>query len=164
MKNNRFQKGTAMLELILAMAITAAMLPGVTALIFHEWRGTSIAKNQVRTSHEISNAARWITQDGKMAETSDLIDGAPPAEQVTLSWTDRYAFVNIPHSSTYYLSGKDLLRTYDLKTTTVARDISQIGFSQTGNLVTITISCSPGYWVPYGEVTKTYIVYLRGAQ
>ncbi|MFC1930535.1 hypothetical protein ACFLWE_01420, partial [Chloroflexota bacterium] len=92
------------------------------------------------------------------------VNGDPPADNVTLTWVERYDFANIPHSSNYYLSGTNLRRKYDGTETTIARGISNTEFSQTGNLLTVTISCSPDFWETSGPVTKTYSVYLRAAQ
>jgi len=163
MKGQARQKGMTLLELLVAMAITAMIISGVAALIFQEYSGTAIAKTSVTTAHEIGNAAHWISQDGMMAESTDLVEGAHPVGYLTLTWIERYDFANIPHSSSYYLEGTQLHRDYDGTVTTVARDISKIEFSQTGYLLTVSISCTPQWWnSTTGE--KTYRIYLRTAE
>ncbi len=166
MKRNIRQKGTTILELAVAMAITGMMLMGVVALIFQEWRGTASAKTTVAAAQEIGNAARWISQDGMMAESTGLVEGDPPVDHVTLMWIERYEFANIPHSSSYYLSDTRLCREYDGTVSTVARNISGIEFSRTGNLITVTVSCAPGFWVSdgTGTVSRSYQIYLRAAE
>ncbi len=158
------QKGMTLLELMAAMAITALVMVGAFAVIFQQYSGTDIAKTKVTVAHEISNAARRISQDAMMTKNTDLVEGADPANQLTLNWIERYDFANIPHSSTYFLSGTHLQRDYDGTVTTVARNISKIEFSQTGRLLTISISCTPRRWIPGQTVQKTYRVYLRPAE
>ncbi len=99
-----------------------------------------------------------------MAESTDLVEGADLVNQLTLNWIERYDFANIPHSSSYYLEGTQLQRDYDGTVSTVARNISKIEFSQTGRLLTVSISCTPQWWDPQRTVQKTYRIYLRPAE
>jgi len=155
------QKGMTLLELMAAMAITVLVMVGALAVIFQEYGGTDIAKTKVTAAHEISNAARRISQDGMMAENTNLTEEVDPVNQLALSWIERYDFANIPHSSNYSLCGTELRRNYDGVETTVARNISQLEFSQSGDLLTVSISCTPQWWAPDRTVQKTYRIYLR---
>ena len=157
------QKGATLLELLAAMAITALIITGIVGLIFQEFSGTATAKTSVTVAHEIGNAARWLSQDGMMAESTNLVEGAHPADNLTLTWIERRDFANIPHSSSYYLEGTQLYRDYDGTVTIVARDISKIEFSQTGYLLTVSISCTPRWWKST-TTEKTYRIYLRTAE
>lgn len=157
------QKGMTLLELIVSMAITVTILSGIVALIFQEYSGTAIAKTAVTAAHEIGTAARWISQDGMMAASTDLVEEADPVDHLTLTWIERYDFVNIPHSSSYSLEGTQLRRDYDGIVTTVAQHISKIEFSQTGHLVTVSVSCTPQWWRA-STIQKTYRIYLRAAE
>ncbi len=151
------------LELMVSMGISAVIASGTLGLIFQEIEGTAVAKTSVAAAHELGNAARRISQDIIMAESTDLVEGAGPVGSVTLTWTERYDFANIPHSSSYSLVGTELRRNYDGVVTTVGRDISAIEFSRTGGLLTVAISVSPQWWAFSGTVRKTYQVYLRVA-
>lgn len=155
------QKGMTLLELMAAMAIMVLVMVGALAVIFQEYGGTDIAKTKVTAAHEISNAARRISQDGMMAENTNLTEEVDPVNQLTLNWIERYDFANIPHSSNYSLCGTELRRNYDGVETTVARNISQLEFSQSGDLLTVSISCTPQWWAPDRTVQKTYRIYLR---
>lgn len=155
------QKGMTLLELMAAMAIMVLVMVGALAVIFQEYGGTDIAKTKVTAAHEISNAARRISQDGMMAENTNLMEEVDPVNQLTLNWIERYDFANIPHSSNYTLYGTELRRNYDGVETTVARNISQLEFSQSGDLLTVSISCTPQWWAPDRTVQKTYRIYLR---
>ena len=155
------QKGMTLLELLAAIAITALIMVGALAVIFQEYSGTDIAKTKVTVAHEISNAARRISQDVMMAKNTGLVEGADPVDHTALSWVERRDFANIPHSSNYSLCGTELRRNYDGIEATVARNISRIGFSQSGDLLTASISCTPQWWAPDRTVEKTYRIYLR---
>ncbi len=157
------QKGMTLIELMVSLAITGMVVSGALGLIFHEFRGTAIAKTYVTAAHEIGNAARWISQDAMMTESSGLVDGAQPTDKITLTWIERYDFANIPHSSIYSLYGNELHRDYDGIITTVARNITGVEFSQIGNLLEVSISCTPQWWNPK-TVERTYSIYLRAAE
>ncbi|MFC1995434.1 type II secretion system protein J [Chloroflexota bacterium] len=154
------QKGFILLEMIVSIAIGAAIMMGTVALISQEYSGTATAKASVTAAREIGNAARWVSQDGMMAESSDIMETAQPVENLTLTWIDRQDFANIPHSSSYYLEGTELRRNCDGNVTTVARDISRVAFSQNGRLLTVSIGCIPRWWKATA-VEKTYRIYLR---
>ena len=156
------QKGTTLLELLVALAITGMIMSGIAALIFQEYRGTNIAKTSVTVAHEIRNAARWISQDGMMAESTDLAEGADPVNHLTLTWIERHDFTDLPHSCSYYLEGTQLYRDYDGTVTTVAQDISKIEFTQTDSLLTVSIGCTPQWWRASTD-QKTYRICLRAA-
>ena len=164
MKGQDRQKGATLLELLASMAIVGIIMMGVVSLIFSEARGTAIARTSVTAGHELSNAAHRLSQDGWMAEITNLVDGADPVDHLTLNWIERYDFVETPHCSSYYLSGTQLLRDYDGAVSIVARKISNIEFFQVGNLITVSIDCSPR-WAGDSEKTirKTYRIYLRTA-
>ena len=164
MKGQARQKGMTLLELMAGMAIGAMIMTGMVALISQEFRGTAIARTSVTATHEVGNAARWLSQDGMMAKNTDLLEGADPVDQLTLTWIERYDFANIPHSSSYSLSGAQLRRDYDGTVTTVARNISKVEFSQTGRVLIVSISCTPPWRDPTGTVQKTYRIYLRTAE
>ena len=154
------QKGTTLLELLVALAIMGMVMSGIVALIFQEYRGTNIAKASVTVAHEMGKAARWISHDGVMAENTNLMEGADPANHLALTWVERSDFADIPHSSSYYLEGTQLRRDYDGTVTTVAQDISKIEFSQTDSLLTVSIGCTPQWWCA-STVEKTYRICLR---
>ena len=159
------QKGATLLELLASMAIVGIIMMGVVSLIFSEARGTAIARTSVTAGHEISNAARWLSEDGWMAEITNLVDGADPVDHLTLNWIERYDFTEIPHCSSYYLSGTQLLRDYDGAVSIVARKISNIEFFQVGSLITVSIDCSPRWAGDSAKtIQKIYRIYLRTAE
>ena len=164
MKRQARQRGMTLLELMAAMVIAGIIMLGVVSLIYNEARGTAVARTSVTAGHEISYAARWLSQDGWMAESTNLVDGADPVDHLTLNWIERSDFANIPHCCSYYLSGTQLLRDYDGTVQTVAGKISNLEFSQVGSLITVSIDCSPEWAGDSAKtVRKTYRIYLRAA-
>lgn len=155
------QKGTTLLELTIGLAIVALIGTGVVGLINHEVKSTATARACVTIADEIENAAYQISKDGMMAESSNLIESAESVDNLELSWIERYEFTNIPHACSYYLNGDELCRDYDGTVTTVARHISEIKFSQTGNLLRVSITCKPSWIGQSRTVEKTYSIYLR---
>jgi len=163
MKRQDGQKGMTVLELVVGMAIVGMLVIGVVTLINHEVKGTAAARASVTNSDQIRGAARWLCKDGCMAESTNLVEGSQPVDNLTLSWVERYECVNVPHTCSYSLSGDELRRDYDGTVTTVARYISGIEFSQTGDVLTVSISCTPP-WIGQDQVVeKTYRIYLRAA-
>jgi len=161
MKRYAGEKGATLLELLAGMAIVALIVGGVGGLIYQEWSGTATAKTSVTVSHEIGHAARLISQDGAMAASTNLVEGAQPTDQLTLTWVERREFVDFPHAVSYWLEETQLRRNYDDTVTTVTGNISKIKFSQTDRLLTVSISCNPRWWILDKTVEKTYRVYLR---
>ncbi len=157
------QKGLTLLELVLGMAIIGILVVGTVTIINHEVKGTAAARTCVTTADEIRSAARWLCQDGIMAESTNLVEGAEPADNLVLSWVERYECLNLPHTCSYVLSGDELRRDYDGTVTTVARHISGIKFTQTGDVLTVSISCTPPWIGQNKTVEKTYRIYLRAA-
>ena len=154
------QRGATLLELLLGTAVSAVVVVGLVALIFIQFRGSATANTSITAAQEISMAARMLNEDGMMAESTSLTPGADPVDNVMMTWTDRSGFADVPHYSSYYLEGTNLRRDLDGSVMTVARNISAIEFSQDGNMLTLSISCTP-QWGTDRTVSKTYRVYLR---
>jgi len=154
------QKGMTLIELVVALAITATISLGILGLIYHEFNGTAIAKSSVTAACEIENAARLICQDCTMAGGTSLSEGIPEINDITLNWVDRYGFINLPHCSRYYVDGMKLYRDYDGTVSMVADNIHQISFLQESQIITISITCQPPWWKsPARE--EIYRVFLR---
>lgn len=161
MKRQGSQKGMTLLEVTIGLAIVGMIGIGVLGLINHEFKSTATARACVTAAEEMKGAARWISQDGWMTESTNLVDGAEPVDSLTLDWIERYEFVNVPHTCSYYLSGDELCRDYDGTVTTVAQHISEIKFSQADYLLTVSLTCTPPWIGQSRTVEKTYHIYLR---
>lgn len=139
----RDQRGFTLVELMVACAISS-MIIGVLGTALHQFIGTSERGNEeLRALHDTSNAGYWITLDGERSETTNLVDGAPLADSITLGWTSG----GQANTSTYSLSGTELKRNHNGTVTSVARHVSSVEFSIAGRVITVTMTSTPeGRW------------------
>ena len=154
------QRGLLLLEMITALAIAALIGGGAVALLFNELRGQATAKNIVAASMDLGYVGRQVSRDILMAAGSDLVDGAPPVNQLTLNWIEWYDLVGLPHSVTYELSGSNLDRDFDGVVTTVARNISSIEFARTDRVIEVVVTSVPP-WTPARPTEQSFRVKLR---
>ena len=134
------QRGITLVETIVAAVIAAMLVSVLGSAIFLFTRAAEEGNNELRDIHDMQNAGYWLTRDGKMAQYTDLSDGAPPVQSMTLSWTDD----GQAHTVTYSLSSTDLRRNHNGTTITVARYVSSVGFSISQGIITGTMTSSPG--------------------
>ena len=153
------QSGLTLVELLVATAITG-LLAGALGTTVHQLFMTSERGNdELRALHDVQNAGSWLNLDGERAETTNLIDGAPPAASMTLSWTSG----SQAHTVTYSLSGTELQRNHNGTTITVARHISGIQFSISDRVITVMMTSTPeGRWGVSKEAE--YRIWLRPAE
>ena len=146
-----------MVELIIATAITSLIVSGLGTAIYLIITVTERNNDEASALHDIRNAAYYISSDAQMASTTDLTDGAEPVDTLSLEWTDGFGNA---HSSSYQLSGTELQREYNSATTTVARHVSSVEFSISGDVLTFRVeSTPPGRWQVSRETTS--VVNLR---
>jgi len=151
------QQGMTLVELIIAMSISVMIMGSLGSALYQILGATEQGNDQMKALHNIQNAAYWLSIDGQRAETTDLAEGAQPVNSVRLDWSDRYGD---SHYSVYSLSDTDLQRNCDGTVMTVARYISSVEFSITGDLITFRVESSP---TGRQEVVqeRTYKVCLR---
>jgi prepilin-type N-terminal cleavage/methylation domain-containing protein len=138
------QKGFTLVELLIACAITAAIIGGLSVSIYTIINVTERGSAEGSALHDIQKAAYWISKDAQMAWTTGLPDGSPAVDNVTLRWTDGSGH---SHSSSYWRVGTKLQRNYDGIITTAAWYITTIEFSISGNVLTFRVeSTPPGRW------------------
>jgi len=81
------QKGFTMIEVIIAIAVTAIITGGITMTIFQVFDGNTRTSNHMIAVRQVQNAGYWVSHDGQMAQsvepTADS-DGFP----LTLTWAD----------------------------------------------------------------------------
>jgi hypothetical protein len=149
-----------MVEMMAALVLVGMIASAAAFVLFHEFRGTATAKNITDSSLNIGFASHWIGRDVMMAEASNLVEGAPPANELTLTWVEWYQLAGIPHRSTYRLSGTALIRDYDGVITMAAQNLSGVAFSQTNQVITVVFTSKPP-WTPTKEQKRTIRVMPR---
>ncbi len=158
------QKGFTLIELLVALGVGAVVLTGIVISIFMVMRGATEIKAESVALADIGNAAHWLARDVVMGQSTDLLEGAPPADNITITWTDFTGGGGdeIFHYVTYTYSGTELLREYDSanNTTIVGRHLTDVSFSIDGSLVTVILTCYKE-GVPRSTVTRQYIIQMR---
>lgn len=164
-KEKAASKGMTLVELMVATAIVGLIVAVTLALLLQFVVGPGRSSASATALNNINSAAYWISRDGQMAQITDpvLVDGAAPVnipgdeDDMTLIWIDRYESANIEHSSRYFISDGELMRDYDGSTSTVARGISNLGFSISGRTITVNIT----YSETETSETKIYEIHMR---
>ena len=143
------QKGFTLIEILVAMAIGGMVITGVVLSIFQVSWGNIRTNDQVVALTDINWATLWLKKDLQLAQGTTLTDGDPvPESSVTLDWTDFTDWATEEtrdHSSTYSLSGTDLVRTYDGTPRVIGRYITSLEFTRTDKAITVVITATaPG--------------------
>lgn len=133
------QAGFSLIELLLVVAITGVIGSLIGTSISMVINITTDGNDALRALHAHEKGTRIIGEDAQMASSTDLVDSAPPVSSATLTWSDEYETSSTSHTVSYSLSGTDLQRNYDGAVTTVAKDVSSIGFSRCGNELTVDL-------------------------
>jgi len=161
------QKGMTLIELVVATAIVGLLTSAFSAITFDFFHHTARSNAHMTASSGMDSAARWISNDGQMAQNTDLTPGAEAVSSLNLSWTDP---VNgDTYEIDYFLSGEELIRQESINsvvqsTKIVARYVTDIGFYQpadTEQLFTVTLTSSGGGTTVTVSETREYHVTLR---
>ena len=134
------QRGFTLVEMIVALGIMGIIVPALGLAIFQMTNFTSRGNAQLATNDDLGVSMRWLDRDIQMAQTTDLVDAAPPVGSLTLNWTDEFGGAAAPHTTVYSLVGTELTRTYDGNTHSIARDVSSVQFSIQSKLLTVTLT------------------------
>ena len=137
MNTHRWQRGSTLIDLVVAIGIGSVIMVGAGESIFQVLSGVNRGVDRLSTVRDIENAALWLTRDARMAEITDISDGASPVSSLTLQWTDSQG--GGTHTVSYAISGSKLIRNFDGVDTTVSRRINSVAFSRSGRLLNLQI-------------------------
>lgn len=137
------EEGLTLVEMLIALAISSMVAGGLGSAL-QQFMTTSERTRVAQVAlHDVQNTGHWLSIDGKKVTTTDLVDGSPAANAMTLSWTVDAQV----HNSTYSLSGTELRRDYDGAVISVARNVTEVNFSRSGQIITVDLTSSPtGRW------------------
>ncbi len=172
------QRGFTLIEILVAMALGGLVIGTAAPAIFQVVRGSARSNGMAVALSDIDNAAHWLTRDVGQAlpntpenpNNITLIDGAQPVSHMTFSWmaltTCAAQVGSVSHSITYTQTGTELVRVYDAgmpdeQVSVVGNHLTNVGFSISGRLVTVTLTSSSTSFTPRVTETMTYLIYLR---
>lgn len=106
------QKGFTLVELVMAMAVTAIIAGAVTTVIYQVFNMNARSSNHMVAVRQVQNAGYWVSHDAQMAQSTNVTG----ADFLVLKWTD---WNNGQNQVTYTLENasggvKNLRRTYSI--------------------------------------------------
>ena len=160
---NKNQRGFTLIEIMIAIAITALITSGITTAIFQMFSINTRSTNHMTAVREVQNAGYWVSHDAQMAISVELAEGQPgyPAEspvntKFPLTFTWREWDNNDTHTVVYTLeSGGEpmwLKRSHfingDVTETNVAQyiipGVPQTNAEFTDGVLTLTVTATVG--------------------
>ncbi len=141
------QKGFTLVELLITVAITGLIVSLLGTAIYQIITVTEYGNDKMIATHELQNAAHWVSLDGQMAST------ASGGNELVLTLPD-------DSSVTYSVVGTELRRTAGGSQMTLARNITSATFSVENRIITMTITSAPEGRANVNE-QGTYKIYLR---
>ena len=101
------QKGFALIEMAVAVAITGLLTVGATTAVFQVSTNITRGNNHMTAVKQVENALHWISRDAQMAQIVEPngVSGFP----LNLSWI---LWDNTMHQVTYALEGGELKRNH----------------------------------------------------
>ena len=141
------QKGVALPELLITVAITGLIVSFLGTAIYQIITVTEYGNDRMTAMHELQNAAHWVNLDGQMART------ASGGNELALTLPD-------DSSVTYSVVGTELRRTAGESQMTLARNISSANFTVENRIITMTVTSAPE-GRPNVSEQGTYKVCLR---
>jgi len=158
------QKGFTLIEILVAMLVGGMIIAVVVTSIFQMMTGTGKIREDTVALSDLESATHWLTWDIPMGHTITLVDGAPPTDNMTVSWNDYTTEAELEeavyHFITYTHSGSELTRNYDGVVTIVGRHLTYVGFSLNGKMVSINLTSSTNDY-PISVVSRHYRLRMR---
>ena len=122
MKMKGSQKGFALLELLVVVAIGALLLTGAVTAIFQTTGITMETSTRITALEDIKIVAYSVSKDMRMSSTTTLVDDGPAVDNLSSSWKSYYdASSNLTpnnpwyHQAGYSLSGTEVQRVWQRK-------------------------------------------------
>ena len=169
----RDQKGLTLIELLVAVAITALIMGGLTLIIFNIISNNAQNSGQMTVLRQVQNSGHWISRDTLMAQEVTVTPGT--GFPLTLTWIDEFTDIDNPpvvHQVKYYYDSveKKLTREYYeyyqdeppvlVATTFIAEYLDSISVQPAGSKLILSVSASLDGFRPVSE-NRTYEIWPR---
>ena len=123
---SRNHTGITLVELVMAMAVTAIIMSGTTAVIYQVFMSNARNTAHMTAVKQVENALHFMVRDIQMAQTIET-DDLSGDEILKLAWVD---WDNIEYEVTYSWVDGELIREYsDGSRTSVCRYIASLAVS-----------------------------------
>jgi hypothetical protein len=139
-----------LIEILISLGITGVVVGGLAAAIYTIMSVTGRGNAEISVLRDIQSASYWINNDTRIARDITLTGGVP-ANGMILGWDDSEGN---PHSCDYTFSGRELIRSINGISSTIAWNVSSVEFSITDDVLTYTLASeTEGRWVVNKDVT-----------
>lgn len=142
------RSGFTLVEMVVCMVILAMITMGISTLVIHTLTAWSSGSSKVESDSSVSLAIRKLNADVRIAKSAAATTIVNANDQLTttvlplVTDADNETYYDTTSAGTsynYYVSNGDLYRKIGSGTPTIlTRGISDIRFSVTGSMVTIT--------------------------
>lgn len=123
--SNVHERGFTLLEILVSVAIIGLLAVPMIGAIGQTVVRTEDNNTRIRALVPLENAGRWLSQDIRIAQATDLATGTTDATTLELTWTDwadasqydEYSADSVAYSRyrvTYSRNGTDLERLYEV--------------------------------------------------
>jgi hypothetical protein len=132
-KDRSGERGLFLLEFAVAIGFMGVLGSLVVSMLGQGWELNSRNAAIIRVAVDTSTSTTWLVRDIHAATDTNLADGGGAQATAQFTWTDGGG----AHVCDYALVSNDFSRTCDSSTISIARNIENLTFERTGELITI---------------------------
>jgi prepilin-type N-terminal cleavage/methylation domain-containing protein len=105
------QSGVTLVELLVATAVTAVLVPGIVLLFSQLTSASTQSNNRMAVINDLNNTVNWMSKDARNNSNSTARTGFP----FRFDWTD---VNNITYQAVYNYQGNSIIRSFTQNGTT----------------------------------------------
>lgn len=150
--------GFTLIEVLIGTSLTVFAASALLGGAYQAFSAERYRRDEVSAMANTRHAGARFAGDAFNTETTDLVDGGPPAATVTLTWNDRD---DVAHTVSYWLTDGLLIRDLDGAEVTVSRGVISVEFSLLGRLLTMDLEVTGELGGLRVSTLQTYLRSLR---
>ena len=134
--------GFTLVETVVGVTLLTLVMTTIGPASFQALETLQVNSEEGLAVNELRKGLSWFAEDGKMAFSTNLTNGAPATTTVTMGWTDYFNATStsgVSHTASYALNGDSLERSFDGNTHTVARGVVSAVFSLASTTLTANV-------------------------